>query len=234
MGKGDLKIDENTAVRCSTKELANQVLTLADSLGYKWAYGDSFLSNMRWENFHIFTCYCLHLGKYGAAWDYASNGFKVISAEEFIKLHKDMKQTVEIDVPDNMELVDVKPTFRERKLSYADCVRNLKFNSTCEDLYVPTRGYMGAVFSLFSDLQIKKLEAINKMLVVAKYLNGDWKPDWEDGENKYYIYIVKNEITISSFNRCDLSICYFKTKELASQAIEILGEDTIRLALGNY
>lgn len=88
MGKGDLKIDENTAVRCSTKELANQVLTLADSLGYKWAYGDSFLSNMRWENFHIFTCYCLHLGKYGAAWDYASNGFKVISAEEFIKLHK--------------------------------------------------------------------------------------------------------------------------------------------------
>lgn len=146
-----------------------------------------------------------------------------------------MKQTVEIDVPDNMELVDVKPTFREKKLSYADCVRNLKFNSTCEDLYVPTRGYMGAVFSLFSDLQIEKLEAINKMLVVAKYLNGDWKPNWRNSdEAKYYVYVEDDGIKVSYVTQYKFFFCHFKTENLAEQAIEILGEDTIRCALGDY
>lgn len=146
-----------------------------------------------------------------------------------------MKQTVEIDVPDNMELVDVKPTFREKKLSYADCVRNLQINSTCEDLYVPTRGYMGAVFSFFSDLQIKKLEAINKLIIVAKYLNGDWKPNWGSfKERKYRVDVDGLIVSVSHNTIYNRSICYFKTENLAEQAIEILGEDTIRCALGDY
>lgn len=39
--------------------------------------------------------------------------------------------------------------------------------------------------------QAQKLLAINKLMNVAKYLNGDWQPNWENGdEKKYYIYIV--------------------------------------------
>ena len=146
-----------------------------------------------------------------------------------------MKQTVEIDVPDNMELVDVKPTFREKKLSYEDCVSNLKFNNTWEHIYISTTVNAGTILSLFSDSQAKKMEAINKMLVVAKYLNGDWKPDWENyDEEKFRVHIDESSVGVSYNVNFNYSICYFKTRTLAKQAIDILGEDTIRYALGDY
>lgn len=84
-----------------------------------------------------------------------------------------------------------------------------------------------------SEKQAQKLLAINKLMNVAKYLNGDWKPDWGNSrEPKWSLYIgtdgnidilVKTEQTYSSN-------VYFKTKELAKQAKEILGEDTLKLA----
>lgn len=80
--------------------------------------------------------------------------------------------------------------------------------------------------------QAEKLLAINKLLNVAKYLNGDWKPDWENGcEYKWYIEDFENEINIDYIINCNSRIVYFRTKELAQQAIQILGEETIRLAL---
>ena len=81
--------------------------------------------------------------------------------------------------------------------------------------------------------QAEKLLAINKLMNVAKYLNGDWKPDWDNPcEDKYHIYINKNEkIEICSNIISNSLSVYFKTKELVKQAIEILGEDEIKLAL---
>lgn len=81
--------------------------------------------------------------------------------------------------------------------------------------------------------QGEKLLAINKLMNVAKYLNEDWKPDWDNPcEDKYHIYINKNEkIDICSNIISNSLSVYFKTKELVKQAIEILGEDTIKLAL---
>jgi hypothetical protein len=80
--------------------------------------------------------------------------------------------------------------------------------------------------------QVKKLMAINKMLNVAKYLNEDWKPDWKDKMCKYKINIYNsNEISIEDNVGVITNFVYFKTKELAQQAINILGEDIIRIAL---
>lgn len=83
-----------------------------------------------------------------------------------------------------------------------------------------------------SKKQAEKLLAINKLMNVAKYLNNGWSPDWNDiKEDKYYISSVNNNIGISrTIDICSLEI-YFETKELAQQAIEILGEETIKLAL---
>lgn len=82
--------------------------------------------------------------------------------------------------------------------------------------------------------QIEKLLAINKLLNVAKYLNGDWKPDWndEDKEKIGLYYDGKKDVikTIREYNYCHAP-AYFRTEELAQQAIQILGEETIRLAL---
>jgi len=84
-----------------------------------------------------------------------------------------------------------------------------------------------------SEKQLKKLLAINKLMNVAKYLNGNWKPDWNDGEEvKYYIEINNYDtLKINGVVFANGEIVYFKNEDTARKAIKILGEDTIRLAL---
>lgn len=77
-----------------------------------------------------------------------------------------------------------------------------------------------------------KLLAINKLMNVAKYLNCGWEPDWDnEDELKYFINKNRAGIYVSRNNCNNFSIVYFKTKESAQQAIDILGEETIRFAL---
>lgn len=79
--------------------------------------------------------------------------------------------------------------------------------------------------------QAQKLLAINKLMNVAKYLNGeDWRPD--RSKESYFIAIVDGNIKVFVSYPTDLNI-HFKNGELAKQAIDILGEETIRLALYN-
>lgn len=85
-----------------------------------------------------------------------------------------------------------------------------------------------------SEKQAKKLLAINQLMNVAKYLNDGWQPDWNnENEKKYTIIFDKNnKIIVTNWcitaNKC---LVYFKTEELAQKAIDILGEETIKLAL---
>ena len=83
-----------------------------------------------------------------------------------------------------------------------------------------------------SEKQAQKLLAINQLMNVAKYLNGDWQPDWDNGnESKFYILVFGNRVEILNAFSYNYSLVYFKTQALAQQAIEILGEETIKLAL---
>ncbi len=83
-----------------------------------------------------------------------------------------------------------------------------------------------------SKKQLEKLLAINQLMNAAKYLNEDWKPNWDNfEESKHYIAIYEDKIEIESIaGTRDIDV-YFKSRELAKQAIEILGTDIIRLAL---
>lgn len=80
--------------------------------------------------------------------------------------------------------------------------------------------------------QFEKESAIHKLLNVAKYLNGDWQPDWNNTtELKYFIGLSNDKLSTSfvySYRSMDV---YFRSAKLAKQAIEILGEYTIKLAL---
>lgn len=83
--------------------------------------------------------------------------------------------------------------------------------------------------------QVKKLLAINKLLNVAHYLNGDWEPDFSySSPYKWYFCYERasNKIGVYTFQYSQNSIVFFKTKELAEQAIKILGEETVKLAIG--
>lgn len=82
--------------------------------------------------------------------------------------------------------------------------------------------------------QGQKLMAYNKLMNVAKYLN-----DGETVEYGYYICMYENAVTEDvsigvandTIGGIRKGCINFKTEKLARQAIEILGEDTIKLAL---
>lgn len=83
--------------------------------------------------------------------------------------------------------------------------------------------------------QLERLLALNKLMNIAHYLNDGWEPNWNDIEQeKFYIYYsnVDKTIKIEYNSVCNSGEVYFKSIELAEQAIEILGEETIKLALG--
>lgn len=85
-----------------------------------------------------------------------------------------------------------------------------------------------------SDKQLEKIIAIAKMMNVAKYLNGeDCKPDWNDkSQLKFFIRNGQvNNIGVSCVTMTNDINVFFKSEEAAQQAIDILGEETIRLAL---
>ena len=79
-----------------------------------------------------------------------------------------------------------------------------------------------------SEKHAKKIFAISKIMNVAKYLNKGTSESL-----LYFIYInTKNEIAIGT--QCSDAMFFnitFNCEEAAKQAIDILGEETIRLAL---
>ena len=83
--------------------------------------------------------------------------------------------------------------------------------------------------------QLERLLALNKLMNVAYYLNDGWEPNWNDGcQEKFYIYYnsAVKTFNVSANFYYNGGVTYFKSKEIAKQAIEILGEETIKLALG--
>ena len=75
--------------------------------------------------------------------------------------------------------------------------------------------------------QVKRLVAFNKLQNIAKYLNKGWKPDFRSPEKKWSIvkdgesYSPVYVLTINDAN------VYFKSKDLALEAICLIGEESL-------
>lgn len=168
---------------------------------------------------------------------------------DILKLNNNDMETKEMKIvpPEGYEIDKENSTFEcvrfkpiKKDLTYEDVVKEL-FDGN-DNYYINAiskvkkasvlRTHSGAN-NFTSKKQAEKLLAINKLMNVAKYLNGDWKPDWDANKKiKFYIYINEyNEVTILGTFHYNVSVVYFKSKEDAQQAIEILGKKTIRLAL---
>lgn len=153
------------------------------------------------------------------------NGLKIIAPEG-------MEYYIEND--------EVKFRPISKKLTYDDIAKEL-FNdkytySFCSNgEIINTYRYFAYVDNCTSEKQAKKLLAINQLMNVAKYLNKDWEPNWKnDKEYKYWIGVKEcynKELYIEHSSSYAFGIVYFKSAELTQQAIDILGEETIRLAL---
>ena len=107
--------------------------------------------------------------------------------------------------------------------------------------YVKDDGQVGTIYitscshnernNVTSKAQGEKLMAINQLMIVAKYLNGLY-PDIPDMGAELYID-THGYPAIYKYSYCFVT---FRSEELAKKAIEILGEDVIKLALtvNNY
>lgn len=87
-----LKISTNTAIHCRTEELANQVLKVFHDKGLKWRVANSYLDTNSWEYSKDLTCYNPYEGGYCDYEFYNKNGFKIITADEFLELHKELPE----------------------------------------------------------------------------------------------------------------------------------------------
>ena len=77
-------------------------------------------------------------------------------------------------------------------------------------------------FCVNSEIGIKA-QAIAKLMNIAKYYNGDWKPEWNNrNEDKYYIYYryITDEYLVDANFAEVSSIVYFKNKEDAQAVID--------------
>ena len=153
---------------------------------------------------------------------------------------------LKIEIPEGQEIdwqesaKQEKIVFKKKQLTYEDVCKKL-FNKV--HYYTNTGGeiedWPGVNFcpnSASTQHQLKCILAKNKLANVARYLNGDWKPGKTDlGHfDAYVLFCTPNKDYIGSVEIRDCaynSNVLFKSKELTQQAIEILGEETIKLAL---
>ena len=119
-----------------------------------------------------------------------------------------------LDIPKGME-VDVEKSdlkagiiaFKKKEISYADVLSALADKGVCPaDMKVP-------------EMIAGKIIALARLMTIAKYYNGDWKPDWNSQEYKHNI-MRTSEYGITSCGNYNEGAIYFKNKEDAQAVID--------------
>lgn len=125
----------------------------------------------------------------------------------------------------SMNTIRFKPV--KKKVTYTDIIKELCSGNCYYINNNPT-----------SWKHLQQLLALNKLMNVAKYLNGDWEPDWNNSRKiKWCLFCDHNnnkKIVPSTWQTSHYGCVYFKSEELAYQAIEILGEEEVKKALGIF
>lgn len=162
------------------------------------------------------SCFCsADSNIVGKCFKYLRNDKTRIIFKE-VKKHMDIKNNqLIIEIPEGME-IDLKNSdlangivkFKKKRITY----------ESVEDA-LSSENYAGAVINTSNGI---KLEALNKLMNIAKYYNKDWKPDWNDRDkHKYYIIYNNASDTYSiDYNYSYIySNVYFKDKEDALEVI---------------
>ena len=137
----------------------------------------------------------------------------------FKEIKKDMEikdNQLTINIPDGME-IDLQNSnfdagvikFKMKELTYEDINASLKLNENMICISV-------------DDNNSAKLSAINRLMCIAKFYNGDWKPNWSSVENKYYIlYSNRSQCYTTDYKTFfDINMVYFKCEKDAQAVID--------------
>ena len=125
-----------------------------------------------------------------------------------------------IQIPQGMEI--------DRENSTFECIKFKPKELTYQEIAKKFQPYNSSVCTNTDNLS--KLITFRKLLEVADYLNGDWKPDWgNDTQYKYTISYngIKETLFIQSCWYVTQGLVCFSSKENAEKAINIIGEKNL-------
>ena len=137
----------------------------------------------------------------------------------FKEIKKDMEikdNQLTINTPEGME-IDVENSdlktgiikFKKKELRYEDIENSLDLEGNRTGIPV-------------DDNNAFKLCATDRLMNIARYYNGDWKPDWSSVENKYYIiYCNRSQCYTTDYKTLiDINTVYFKCEKDAQAVID--------------
>lgn len=123
---------------------------------------------------------------------------------------------------------------QEKPITYYDILRELYMGKTAYWIYdkciesgkQSSYNFDDAV-NCTSVAQAKRMVAFNKLQNIAKYLNGDWKPVFDEHHKNWSI--GKEGDTFLAMYRMYVNNAsvYFKSKDLTLSAIRLMGEDSL-------
>ena len=124
-----------------------------------------------------------------------------------------------IQVPEGMEIDKENSTF--------ECIKFKSKDLTYQEISKKFQPYNSSVCTNTDHLS--KLITFRKLLEIADYLNGDWKPDWtNDTQYKYIIsYNSKTRTFFIQNYWYNPGVICFSSKEKALKAIKIIGEEEL-------
>lgn len=159
---------------------------------------------------------------------------------------------VELPIPDNLQVFiseDGKPMVRKKiqgdmnktpdavednPITYEDVIKELflsKKTYWIGDVRINTtiaqQNNYSDINNCTSEAQARRLIAFNKLQNIAKYLNGDWKPDFYRNDEKWNINKEGDTFIVMYTKILNKASVYFKSQELTEEAIRLMGEDSL-------
>lgn len=136
--------------------------------------------------------------------------FKLINNNMEIKNNQltiDIPEGMEIDL-ENSDLAKGIVRFKQSTITYEDVEDTLKLGKNCKSIII-------------NESNASKLVALSRLMNIAKYYNGDWKPNWSDKNEYKYFIIYKGDIYKVDYYWATISNnIYFKNKKDAQAVID--------------
>jgi len=158
---------------------------------------------------------------------------------------------VEYPIPDNLQFFfDEEGKLMVRQKTEHENVpddkegKPITYDDICKDLFYNKDAYYldesnkisswAMTSSNYNDLdnctsiaQAKRMIAFNKLQNIAKYLNGDWKPNFDRDDEKWNINKEGDTFIEMHTRTLNKAGVYFKSQELTKEAIRLMGEKSL-------
>lgn len=157
---------------------------------------------------------------------------------------------VEYPIPDNLQFFfdeegklmvrqktehETAPDNKEgNPITYDDILRGLYLNK--KSFWIGCTGISSAmtggnsyndINNCTSEVQCRRILAFNKLQNIAKYLNKGWKPKFSYDAKNWAITKDEESFSAQYNQRINDGSVYFKSEDLANEAIRLMGEDSL-------